>query len=40
MTHTQQIIADIKHHGIVTAAAIHNVEIDTLLVMQTQGEKT
>jgi len=34
MTHTQQIIADIKHHGIITAAAIHNLDIDTLLWLE------
>lgn len=40
MTRTQQIIADIKHHGIVTASAIHKIRIDTLFVMQKQVEKT
>ena len=34
MTHTQQIIADIKHHGIITAAAIHKLDIDTLIWLQ------
>ena len=40
MTRTQQIIADIKQHGIVTASAIHKIRIDTMIVMQKQGEKT
>ena len=34
MTHTQQIIADIKHHGIITAAVIHRLDIDTLLWLE------
>ena len=34
MTHTQQIIYDIKHHGIITAAAIHRLGIDTLLWLE------
>jgi hypothetical protein len=34
MTHTQQIIADIKHHGIITAAVIHKLDIDTLLWLE------
>jgi len=34
MTHTQQIISDIKHHGIITAAAIHKLDIDTLLWLE------
>lgn len=33
MTNTQQILADIKHHGIITASAIHEIKIDTLLEM-------
>ena len=37
---TQQIIHDIKRHGIITASVIHKLDIDTLLVMQKQGEKT
>ena len=32
MTHL--IIADIKHHGIITAAAIHRLDIDTLLWLE------
>jgi hypothetical protein len=31
---TQQIIADIKHHGIITAAVIHKLDIDTLLWLE------
>ena len=31
---TQQIIADIKHHGIITAAVIHRLDIDTLLWLE------
>ena len=38
MTHTQRILADIRHHGIITASAIHKIRIDTLIVMQRQGE--
>ena len=34
MTHTQQILADIKHHGIITASAIHKLDIDTLIWLQ------
>lgn len=34
----QQIITDIKHHGIITASVIHNIKIDTLIVIQRQGE--
>jgi hypothetical protein len=34
MTHTQRILADIKHHGIITAAAIHRLDIDTLLWLE------
>jgi hypothetical protein len=34
MTHTQKIIQDIKHHGIITAAAIHRLDIDTLLWLE------
>ena len=34
MTHTQQIIADIKYHGLITAAAIHRLDIDTLLWLE------
>ena len=40
MTYTQKIIADIEYHGIITAAAIYKIRIDTLIVMQRQGEKT
>lgn len=40
MTHTQQILADIKRHGILTAAAIHNVTIDHLFSMAAKGKKT
>ena len=36
MTHTQQILADIKHHGIITAAVIHKLDIDTLIWLQTK----
>ena len=39
MTHTQQIIADIKQHGIITAAAIHKLDIDTLLWLQSKETK-
>lgn len=38
MTHTQQILADIKHHGIITAAVIHKLDIDTLLWLQKKGK--
>ncbi len=34
MTKTQEIIADIKHHGIITAAVIHRLDIDTLLWLE------
>ena len=34
MTHTQQILVDIKYHGIITAAAIHRLDIDTLLWLE------
>lgn len=34
MTHTQQILADIKHHGLITAAAIYRLDIDTLLWLE------
>lgn len=34
MTHTQQILADIKRHGILTTAAIHKLDIDTLLWLE------
>ena len=34
MTHTQQIIYDIKYHGLITAAAIHRLDIDTLLWLE------
>ena len=34
MTHTQQIIADIKRHGIITASVIHRLDIDTLLWLE------
>ena len=37
---TKQILADIEHHGILTAAAIHNVTIDHLFSMAAQGKKT
>ena len=40
MTHTHQILSDIKRHGILTAAAIHNVTIDDLFSMAAQGERT
>ena len=40
MTRTHQILADIERHGVLTAAAIHKIRIDTLIVMQKQGEKT
>ena len=39
MTHTQQIIADIKRHGIITAAAIHKLDTDTLLWLQSKETK-
>ena len=39
MTHTQQIIADIKRHGIITAAATHKLDIDTLLWLQSKETK-
>ena len=34
MTHTQQILSDIKRHGIITASAIHKLDIDTLIWLQ------
>ena len=34
MTHTQQILADMKRHGILTTAAIHRLDIDTLLWLE------
>jgi len=34
MTYTQRILADIKYHGIITAAAIHRLDIDTLLWLE------
>ena len=34
MTYTQRIIQDIKYHGIITAAAIHRLDIDTLLWLE------
>ena len=34
MTHTQQIIADIKRHGVITASVIHRLDIDTLLWLE------
>ena len=34
MTHTQQIIHDIKRHGIITASVIHKLDIDTLLWLE------
>ena len=34
MTLTHQILADIKHHGIITAATIHRLDIDTLLWLE------
>ena len=34
MTHTQQIIQDIKRHGIITASVIHKLDIDTLLWLE------
>jgi hypothetical protein len=34
MTYTHKILADIKHHGIITAAAIHRLDIDTLLWLE------
>ena len=34
MTHTQKILADIKHHGIITASVIHKLDIDTLLWLE------
>jgi hypothetical protein len=34
MTHTQQILADIKRHGLITASAIHKLDIDTLLWLE------
>lgn len=34
MTLTHQILADIKRHGIITAAAIHKLDIDTLLWLE------
>jgi len=34
MTYTQRIIYDIKYHGIITAAAIHRLDIDTLLWLE------
>ena len=34
MTHTQQIIADIKRHGLITASVIHKLGIDTLIWLQ------
>ena len=37
---TKQILADIEHHGIITASAIHKIRIDTLIVMQRQRETT
>ncbi len=40
MTNTQQILDDIKRHGILTSAAIHNVTIDHLFSMAAQVEKT
>ena len=30
----QKIIADIKYHGLITAAAIHRLDIDTLLWLE------
>ncbi len=33
MATNHQIITDIKHHGIITASAIHNIGIDALLVL-------
>ena len=39
MTHTQQILADIERHGILTTAAIYKIRIDTLIMMQKQGEE-
>ena len=34
MTYTQRIIQDIKRHGVITAAAIHRLDIDTLLWLE------
>ena len=34
MTLTHRILADIKHHGIITAAVIHRLDIDTLLWLE------
>ena len=31
---TQQIMADIKRHGIITASIIHRLDIDTLLWLE------
>jgi hypothetical protein len=39
MTHTQQILADIKHHGIITASAIHKIDINTLLKVLDKDEE-
>lgn len=39
MTHTEQILADIRHHGIVTASVIHRLDIDTLIWLQKKEEK-
>ena len=30
----QKIIADIKYHGVITASAIHKIDIDTLLWLE------
>ena len=35
---TQQILVDIKYHGIITAAAIHKLDIDTLLWLKKKEE--
>lgn len=38
MTLTHQIIQDIKHHGVITASAIHKIDIDTLLWLKKKEE--
>ena len=35
----KQILDDIERHGILTTAAIYKIRIDTLIMMQKQGEE-
>ena len=38
MTLNQEILKDINHHGIITAAAIYRIDIDTLLCLKKKEE--